>query len=140
MSIELGYLFAREVEGKPTVYQGEIRFQKYSDAIYLIPQPKKSDKSPDFAVKLKVGDDYEERGGAWRRPLKAGGFMLSVAIDGPEFAEPLNAAAFPDDNQPKDTPKNAPVNFTIRWSRIKPRDGAPTASGAKPSLEDEIPY
>ena len=142
MSIELGYLLRVDVEGKPSVYHGEISFDGYDGEVFLVPAVKASDKSPDYTVKLKIADAWQERGGAWRRPLKKGGFLLSLGIDGPEFRQGLNAAAFPDDEQPRETPKNNPATFTIKWSRAKPQAAAPNASASTSGgpVADEIPY
>ncbi|OEJ64663.1 DUF736 family protein [Magnetovibrio blakemorei] len=147
MAIECGYVLRRDVEGKPTVYAGEIDFGNIIGDFYLIPVAEKRDpvKSPDYEMKMKSrSGQYGVVGQCWVKKLKAGGSFFSITVDHPHMTDkPIYLAAFPDDEQPKDTPKGKPANFTLRWSRPKAGNGGQDFGGApSPSSvdNDSIPY
>lgn len=143
MSIDLGYMLRKQVDGKPDVFHGELNHSEYTGEFYLIPAEKRTDNSPDYVVKVILGGGWQERGAAWLKPMKTGGKYLSLSIDGPEFGQRFYVSGFPDDEQPKDTPKGAPVCYSLKWSRpdASKRSVASTPeTGGGAPLNDEIPY
>ncbi|MGB0749701.1 MAG: DUF736 family protein [Magnetospiraceae bacterium] len=141
MSIECGYCIRQEVPGKPTVFHGELEnIPNIGGEFYLIPHPtKRGENSPDYAFKIRAQDgNFVHFGNAWIKNFKdGGGSFFSITIDGPGMGAPVYVSAFPDDEQPKETPKDKPSNFTIRWGR--PRGGMSMAANQAP-VNDAIPY
>jgi uncharacterized protein (DUF736 family) len=71
------------------------------------PMPVKQGSGPDFVI-LAAGDNGEfELGAAWSKTSKAGKSYLSVKLDGPTLAQPINCALI---NQ-------ANGSFALVWSR-----------------------
>lgn len=63
------------------------------------PNPKSSDKEPDYRVTFeRIKDQPVEIGAAWKRQSEKGQAFLSVNIDDPAWPAPLNAALFPSDD------------------------------------------
>ncbi len=146
MSIDLGYMLRKQVEGKPEVFHGEINHSEYTGEFYLIPvTEKRTDNSPDFVVKVFLGG-WQERGAAWLKPMRTGGKYFSLSIDGPEFGQRFYLSGFPDDEQPKDTPKGAPVVYSLKWSRPdaskRSAPVTPATGGGRDGMpvDDEIPF
>lgn len=141
--MEVGHLERVERPNKPVVYLGEIMLGRVSGDICLVPaKVKRTDQSPDFEVKLRQHGTpaWVASGAAWRKPSKdRTGFYFSVTVDGPDFVKPYYVAAFADDEQPKDTAKDKPVFFTVKWGRPRGGGQAP-AAGERQSVDDEIPY
>lgn len=146
MAIECGYALRRDVEGKPTVYNGEIDFGNIIGEFYLIPHVNvRTENSPQYEFKMRNRSGaFGSVGNAWVKKLKTGGSFFSITIDHPHITDkPVYIAAFPDDEQPKDTPKNAPANFTLRWSRPRAGAGGQDFGGGAPAPatgDDQIPY
>lgn len=148
MSIECGYALRVENEGKPTVFRGEVNLGRINGEFYLIPHPqvRNPGKSPEYAVKMKSANgDFATVGNAWVKKMNAGGSFFSVTVDHPFLTEkPVYLSVFPDDEQPKDTPKSKPANYSVRWSRPRAGAGAQDFGGASMGGEavadDHIPY
>ena len=147
MSIECGYLLRVQSEGRPDAFKGEIELQQISGVFFLVPHVdvRVPGRSPTHSFKVKnLAGDFVHFGNAWQKQFKNGkaGYFFSITIDGPGMPHSVTVNAWPDDDQPKDTPKDHPANFTVKWQRPKPQPatviggGAPEASG----VDDEIPY
>lgn len=83
---------------------------------------------------------WESFGNAWRKKMKVGGHMFSVTLDAPQLPKPIYVAMFPDDEQPKDTPKNLPASYSLSWSRPRRQSGPVNAPPADAPANDQIPY
>lgn len=145
MSIECGYLIRKQVEGKPTVFHGEIDLAQIAGEFYLIPHAEKRDpeKSPDYAFKIRGrSGDFVHFGNAWRKPFKKQkGDFFSITIDGPGMDRSVTVNAWPSDQQPDGTPKGEPANYDIKWQRPKPGAAAVVGGGsAGEPIDDEIPF
>jgi len=143
LTIECGYLLRKDVEGKPTVFHGEIDTVSISGEFYLIPHAsKRNEKSPDYAFKIKNrAGDFTHFGNAWAKQFKAGkGEFFSITVDGPGMGSPVYVAAFPDDDQPEGTDKKKPANYTIKWGRKKAGAPATVGDAGPGQQDDEIPY
>jgi uncharacterized protein (DUF736 family) len=84
------------------------------------PVPMKQGSGPDFVVVAETQDGEEyEIGGAWNRVSeKKGRAYLSVRLDGPTLAAPINCALM----------RNPDGAYQLVWNRAKPKaDGEPTA-------------
>lgn len=143
---EVGHLERLDVKGRPTVYTGEVLLATLAGDIYLIPHPaKRSDQSPDFAIKFRARADqpFVAMGNAWIKKTTKGKPVefFSLTFDGPTLPAPIYVAAFPDDQQPG-KPEDKPSQFTIRWQRQRGGAAAAQATGAALSeaLADEIPW
>lgn len=140
--MEVGHLERVEKPNRPVAYLGQIMLGKVSGDICLTPvKSKLTDKFPDFDVKLRPHGqpEWSAGGGAWRHAMKAGGHCFTLSLDGPLFDERIRVSAFPDDEQPKDQPKDKPAFFTVVWKRDTGEWRAP-ASGERTLVDDEIPY
>jgi uncharacterized protein (DUF736 family) len=83
-------------DAKADTYAGDVTtltFQR-SD-VQLRPVEKSSDKEPDYRIVAQTGAGTVEFGAAWKRTSERGQDFLSVSIDDPSLAGPLNAALFP---------------------------------------------
>lgn len=149
MTIECGYLLRVQSEGKPDAFKGEIELQQISGIFFLVPHAavRNPGKSPthSFKVKNRAGD-YVHFGNAWQKEFKSGqkGYFFSITIDGPGMPHSITVNAWPDDEQPKETPKEYPANFTVRWQRPKPQGATVIGGGSEAPAsgvdQDEIPY
>ena len=73
------------------------------------PAPKKSDKSPDYRL---IADDCEI-GAAWERTTDGGQTHLSVRLDDPSFAAPINCRLIKTGSE---------SGHSLIWERTRPRD------------------
>jgi uncharacterized protein (DUF736 family) len=74
----------------------------------LAPAPKKSDKAPDYHL-----NSYGfELGAAWKRPGENGETYLSVRIDDPSFAAPINCRL---------VKTGIEHGYSLIWERDRPR-------------------
>lgn len=80
---------------------------------------KRGADSPDFQVYARDAGDLIPIGSAWKKTANRGREVtnfLSITLDDPSFAAPLNVAAFPDD---------AGDTFRVVWNRPRQmRDAA----------------
>lgn len=63
------------------------------------PNEKSGEKEPDYRVMVATENGQFELGAAWRRESDKGRPFVSVALDAPLLAAPLNAALFLDDDR-----------------------------------------
>lgn len=100
--------FTRQDKGG---YTGAIRTLSFNAKVQIIPDPTKTKPGqPDYRVySAKV-----ELGAAWKKTSEAGRDYLSVSIDDPSFAQPLNAALIEAEE---------PDGYNLVWSRPRPRNG-----------------
>jgi uncharacterized protein (DUF736 family) len=145
MSIEVGHCERVISEGKPDVFYGELAVEGLQSDFYIVPVPdKRTERSPDMALKIRGRNgQWVHFGNVWLKDFRNGaGQFMSIQIDGYNLPAPVNVAAFPDDEQPKDTPKGRPSQYTIRWGRPRGGRGAPPMDqgAAAAPLNDEIPY
>jgi uncharacterized protein (DUF736 family) len=74
-------------------YTGNVRTFGFGADVRFTPNPAKTGNAPDFAVRVTSYDGSEfDIGAAWRKTSKAGKPYLSVKLDGPMLAEPVNCA------------------------------------------------
>jgi uncharacterized protein (DUF736 family) len=145
MSIDVGHCERVVSEGKPDVFYGELAVEGLQTDFYIVPAAaKRKDTSPDMNLKIRGRDgSWVHFGNVWLKDFKTGGGQfMSIQIDGYSLPAPINVAAFPDDEQPKDTPKGRPSQYTLRWGRQRGGRGGPPVDngGAQAPLNDEIPY
>lgn len=138
MSQEAGHMERVDIDGKPTVYRGEFEMLAFQSEFWLIPHDKKSENDRDFKVKVRAGGKEYDIGGAWKKDMRAGGFLFSVTLRDATINQgnPLNLSIFPDDDQPSETDADNPAFFTVKTQRPR-RNGAGQASA---SIGDEIPW
>lgn len=76
------------------------------------PSDKRGADSPDFTVYARDAGDLIPIGSAWKKESDRGREVvrfLSITLDDPSFAAPLNVAAFPEDHDP--------AQWRIVWNR-----------------------
>ena len=140
--MEVGHLERLERQGKPPGFIGQIQVGNIVGeiALKLLPS-KRTENSPDYEVLLRPENvrSWGVRGAAWVKEFKDGkGQFFSITIDGPEQDAPCYVAAFPADEQPKETPKDKPAIYNIRWGR--PRGVNSGVATTPAALDDEIPF
>lgn len=143
MSIEVGFLELLKRDGKPNVLLGEINMAGLAGEIAMGPVKVRRDpvNSPHMEIQMKGPRGWYEAGKAWKKDFtEGGGYFYSLTFDGPQMEKPIYVAAFPDEDQPKDTPKGEAAQWTLKWGRPRGnrRSVMPDDGGA--SLNDEIPF
>jgi uncharacterized protein (DUF736 family) len=94
-------------------YTGSIETLTIRAGITFQPAPKKSDNAPDFRV-LNHADDYtSEIGAAWKKTSREGAQYLSVRLDDPSFAAPINCRLVKTGSE---------SGHSLVWERTRPRD------------------
>jgi uncharacterized protein (DUF736 family) len=89
------------------------------DDVRIKPMDKKNDKEPDYRIISESIFGLVEFGAAWKRTSDKGKTFLSVALDDPSLAGPINAALFLDSEQ---------NSASLVWNRKKKdADEAPAA-------------
>ncbi|MBL4766481.1 MAG: DUF736 family protein, partial [Rhodobacteraceae bacterium] len=113
-------------------YIGEIDVAGIKGRCALIPVgEKRTERSPDYSVKIERGGRYVDFGSAWiKSPQSGGSDFLSINIDHELLQDAVNCAAFP----PSEDADND--EWAIVWGR--PRGGKARAAAEK--VEDEIPW
>ena len=92
-------------------YTGTIRTLSFNAKVQIhLDEAKAKPGQPDY----RIYSGKVELGAAWRKTSEAGRDYLSVAIDDPSFAQPLNAALIEAED---------PDGYTLVWSRPRPRNG-----------------
>ena len=80
-------------------YAGEIKtLTLLRGKVHLRPAESKTEKGPDYRVTVEAEEGSVELGAAWKRTSEAGREFLSVTLDDPALARPLNAALMPAEN------------------------------------------
>ncbi len=98
--------FTRQDKGG---YAGTIRTLGFNAKVTIQPDDAKAKPGqPDF----RVYAGKAEIGAAWRKTSEAGRDYLSVALDDPSFAQPLNAALIEAEE---------PDGYALVWSRPRAR-------------------
>ena len=101
--------FRKDGEG----YGGNIETLTLRAKLTFEPAPKKSDNAPDFRV-LNHTDDYtSEIGAAWTKTSREGAQYLSVRLDDPSFAAPINCRLIKTGSE---------SGHSLLWERARPRD------------------
>ena len=75
--------FTKQEDG----FNGTLRTLAFNVKVRIVPIPKDNDKGPDYRVLAGA----MEIGAAWKRQSKANKAYLSVRLDDPSFAAPVNA-------------------------------------------------
>jgi len=94
-------------------YAGTIETLTLKAKITFEPQEKRTDKAPDYRVFHLTGNLSSEIGAAWKKTSKNGAEYLSVSIDDPSFAEPINCRLVKTGSE---------QGHTLFWDRQRPRD------------------
>jgi len=76
------------------------------------PVPAKQGNGPDFVVLGETGGVTFDLGAAWAKTSKAGKAYLSVKLDGPTLAQPINGALT----------KQQDGSYALVWSRDARKD------------------
>lgn len=76
-------IFSKQEDGG---YSGTIQTLTYTTRAYFKPLAKRGDKSPDY----HITGGLSEFGAAWTRAGEKGEAYLSVRLDDPGFAAPVN--------------------------------------------------
>ena len=95
----------------------------YIPDVNFTPVPAKRGDGPDFVVLGNARAENFEIGAAWAKTSKKGKPYLSVKIDGPAIAEPINCALT----------KQGDGSYALVWSRKTDEAGA--EPGAEPVQE-----
>jgi len=108
--------FTQEGEG----YDGRLHTMGCSlSVVRFSPVPAKQGNGPDFVVIGWTEDAEFELGAAWAKISKAGKPYLSVKLDGPTLAQPINCALIED----------SLGTFRLMWNRSE-TDKAEVGEGA----------
>ena len=97
--------FTRQEDGS---YSGTIQTLTFSIRAHFDPIPKRGDKSPDF----RINSGLIELGAAWKRPGDDGNAYLSVRLDDPSFAAPINCRL---------TKSGIEHGYSLIWERDRKR-------------------
>jgi len=92
--------------------------------VEIVPTGKSSDKGPDYRLTSDTTHGHVELGAAWKRTSEQGREFISVSLDAPLLAAPLNAALFVEENGTK---------AALVWNRLKANTDA--AVGPKPKAK-----
>jgi uncharacterized protein (DUF736 family) len=84
-------------------FNGTLQTLAFNVKVKIVPVPKDSDKGPDYRVLA----GSMEIGAAWKRQSAANKPYLSVKIDDPSFAAPVNARLIDSDHG----------SATLYWTR-----------------------
>lgn len=132
MSKKIGFLSetASKVTGE-VGYMGKIDVAGIEGKCALVPQVKRSDRSPDYEVQIYRNGRWLNFGAAWTKtPTVGGDDFLSLTIDHELMEKAVYCAAFPPSEEDDED------QWAIVWGR--PRGGK--ARDAAEALEDEIPF
>lgn len=138
--MEYGHLERVDHETRPTVFMGQVNMPGVSGDICLTPKAsKRSDKSPDFDVKIQTpGRDWMIAGAAWTKQFRDGsGDFFSITIDHPGLTNPIYVSAFPDDDDKQPKEAEYPINYSINWGRLRRND---PITPDPVMNQDNIPY
>ncbi len=80
--------------------------------VRFIRMPVKRSSGPDFVILAAGDNDQFELGAAWAKTSKAGKAYLSVKLDSPALAAPINCALT----------KQADGSYALVWSRDARKD------------------
>jgi uncharacterized protein (DUF736 family) len=102
--------FTRDSAG----FAGRLRTLRLDQPLNLIPaETSEAENAPDYRIRLG-GEDGPDVGAAWKRKSDKAGDYLSLLIDDPTLAAPINANLF-----------QSTVDRTLwllTWSRARRRD------------------
>jgi len=75
-------------------YVGSLQTLAFNVKVKIVPAPKDNDKAPDYLVFAGA----MEIGAAWKRQSAANKAYLSLKLDDPSFAAPVNARLVDSEN------------------------------------------
>jgi uncharacterized protein (DUF736 family) len=102
-------------------YQGDILTLNFAATrVTFTPNKKNGDKTPDYRITAATAGAPVELGAGWKRESEKGQNFVSVTLDGPLMAAPVNAALFEDDDG----------KASLVWSRQKGKAKSDTAKKA----------
>jgi uncharacterized protein (DUF736 family) len=94
-------------------FTGDILTLSFSfSAVDIKPTGKSGTKEPDYRVTAQTSTGQVELGAAWKRTSDKGREFVSVSLDAPLLAAPLNAALFMADEGGA---------ASLVWNRSKPK-------------------
>jgi uncharacterized protein (DUF736 family) len=94
-------------------YTGTVITLAFKARVRIIPNPDKSaDNQPDYRV---YSQGSVETGAAWKKTSDQGRPYLSVSLDDPSFAAPLNAALVASEGEDG--------SFVLAWTRPRRNAG-----------------
>jgi uncharacterized protein (DUF736 family) len=110
--MNIGKFYPDNNGGKVEGYHGDIfGCCEWRDlaSVRISPVPAKQGNGPDYTVTAEpqICEGKFEIGAAWRKTSKAGKAYLSVKLDNPTFAAPINCALIPQ----------ADGSFALVWNR-----------------------
>src|SRR5271154_1721881 len=92
-------------------YKGDIVTLNFQlNGVDMTPTDKVSSKEPDYRVTARTATGLVELGAAWKRTSDRGREFVSVSLDAPLLAAPVNAALFLDKNE---------TDAALVWNRSK---------------------
>jgi uncharacterized protein (DUF736 family) len=92
-------------------YKGDIVTLNFQlTGVDITATDKVSSKEPDYRVTARTGKGQVELGAAWKRTSDRGKDFVSVSLDAPLLAAPVNAALFLDKNE---------TDAALVWNRSK---------------------
>ena len=94
-------------------YTGSIETLTLRAKLTFEPTLKKSDNAPDFRVFNHTDDYTSEIGAAWKKTSREGAQYLSVRLDDPSFAVPINCRLIKTGSE---------LGHSLIWERTRPRD------------------
>ena len=99
------FFFNRETQA----YKGDILTLGFQFAgVEITPTGSNSEKEPDFRIIAEAAAGHVELGAGWKRVSDRGLEFVSISLDGPNFAAPINTALFTDKGE-----------ASLVWSRPK---------------------
>ncbi|MEG3641654.1 DUF736 family protein [Magnetococcus sp. PR-3] len=131
MSFVCGHFEKRERDGL-VGYVGNVSIRGLNGDVALAPVDKYSEGSPDYLVKVREsGHGWEEMGGGWAHPMKKGGTLINICVDGPHLPEPIRLTAFPVDGDQQGE------KLEVKWSRPSKKDKKGSDKDVGVGKEDE---
>lgn len=119
--VHIGH-FIRNGDG----YLGRLRTLTLDVEIAIVPaEHSDSDDAPDYRIHRGSNDEGPDIGAAWKRTGEKAGDYVSVLIDDPSLAQPINANLF---QSARDG-----AGFNLTWNRARDAETEPekATSGGK---------
>lgn len=143
MSNNVGTLIRKKHPENGVYFEGAIHLEQVVGRAFLVPQPKRSENSPDFKLRVKRANGVHDYGSAWLGKMRGpdGGEYVSISIAAPGIG-PIYVKAFPADAEDRTDDAEADETvFNVIWNPTRSAAAAPRGNGGgTPAMDDEIPF
>jgi uncharacterized protein (DUF736 family) len=108
-------------------FEGDIHTLSFQlTGVVIATTEKNNPEGPDYRVTARTATGQVELGAAWKRTSDRGRDFISVSLDAPLLAAPVNAALFLDKNE---------TEASLVWNRKKPKATEQASTDEAPSKE-----